>query len=251
MIIAITGPIAAGKDLVLNLLQDKLNPEIILDADKIGKFIVENNFYKISNIFNIKDLTELSNLVFNDFSKFLEYNSFIHPILASKLRKILLNIILSSSILSFPTLDNKTGLIKNLIKNKNLDYKITIVNCALLYLFRLDFFCDIILFVDSDKEIRVKRIMERNCLTYNDSKKRVEFQENVENYERIREIFKIKSFSKYIPAKDISMKNILKNDILKNGQYKFSPEIYYITNNDDIENLKMKIDYFLQIYNIF
>lgn len=190
MIIGIYGPIASGKDEAVKILNEILNSNIslIIDADKFGKFVVENNFNRISNIFNVKNLYELSNLVFSDFSTFINYNNFIHPILSSKLRIILENQILKGE-------------------------KIILLNCALLFRFKLEFFCDKIFYIDAEKELKIERLIKRNKITKEEAEKRIDFQERIENYKRIQEICKF-----YISSK-----------------------IHFIKNNENIEVLKEKV----------
>jgi len=179
MIIGITGPIASGKDLIISFFQ-KMNC-IIIDADKIGKFIVESNFNKIAKIYNVTNFKELGELIFSDFRIFENYNKLIHPILSKKIREILINF----------------------IKNKeNFKKEILILNCALLFLFKLEAFCDLIIFADCDSEIRKNRLINRNKISLFEATNRIEFQEKIENFQRIRENININKKVIYIKNED-------------------------------------------------
>jgi dephospho-CoA kinase len=255
MIIGITGPIASGKDEVVNILSEILNSNppfnlfnnitAIIDADKIGKFVVENNFSKISCIFNVKNFTELSNLVFSDFLIFSKYNSFIHPILSSRLREILINQKKENKRESqeyFNEYDKKyNSKYDNEYDDKyNNKYdNIILVNCALLYLLRLDLFCDKIIFIDSEKDVRINRLINRNNIEIKDAEKRVFFQEKVENYETIRKFFKIKNTDKFYESPTSIFENIT------TLQYK--QKIFYLKNDEDLVKLKEKLKKIVQI----
>ncbi len=160
MIIGITGPIASGKDTIISLFESE--KPIIIDADRIGKYIVRSNFEKISNIYKVNDIFDLSRLVFSDYEIFQNYNEFIHPILIKKLKE--------------PMIKNKDSNNESLI----------VLNCALLFLFKLEFFCDKIIFIDADKQIRKNRLINRNGLSEKEAAIRIEFQNRLENYEKIK-----------------------------------------------------------------
>lgn len=234
MIIGITGPIAAGKDIFIrnfikfidkknhlnsNNQHSNRNVSLIIDADKIGKFIVESNFAKISKIFSVSSMNELSKFVFSDFNNFLSYNSFIHPILSEKLRKILINIKQGQ------ILDKSFNYLEQDTKDK-----IIILNCALLFLFKLDFFCDLIIFIDAEKQERLNRIAKRNGLSKEDAIKRLEFQEKIENYNKIRQIY-VETF--YV--KDFDKKNSYEKNIENH-------KLIYIENSNNIEKLNEQIE---------
>ncbi|MCR4422654.1 MAG: dephospho-CoA kinase [Exilispira sp.] len=239
MIIGITGPIASGKDEVVNFLIEKFNLNYssnfsntiskIIDADKVGKFIVENSFTKISSIFNVKNIAEISNLVFSDFLIFSKYNSLIHPILSSKLREILIN-----QKIRIEKTDQKS---KNKKENHKFD-DIILINCALLFLFRLEFFCDKIIFIDSKRELRIDRLIKRNNISINEAERRVDFQEKIENYEKIR--------MNFITKMNINIKSI---DVSKNiNGSKKNTKIYYLRNDENLKNL---IDTLKEIFNSY
>ncbi len=231
MIIGITGPIASGKDIFINILSEKLyenstinqfTNQLTIDADKFGKFLVENNLNKIMKTFKAKSLSELSELVFSDFDSLLKYNNFIHPILSAQLRNILLKIKINEKNKE-QIFYQKTDTQKlNTLKKDNLQSSnnIILINCALLYLFKLDFFCDKIIFIDANKDIRLERLIKRNNLSYDMAEKRITFQEKIENYEKIRKIAK--------------HQKLCLNDFSKNFYYK---KLIYYNNNADLNKL--------------
>lgn len=231
MIIGITGPIASGKDIFINILSEKLyenstklqfTNQLTIDADKFGKFLVENNLNKIMKTFNTKSLSELSELVFSDFDSLLKYNNFIHPILSARLRKILLKIKIdekqNEQIFYQKTDTQRLNTLRK--DNQHLSNNIILLNCALLYLFKLDFYCDKIIFIDANKDIRLERLIKRNNLSYDIAEKRIVFQEKIENYEKIREIAK----QQKLYLNDFSM-------------ISYDKKLIYYNNNSDLNKI--------------
>jgi len=123
MIIGLTGNIGSGKSTVANMFK-KLGATII-DADKIGHEILQNECYeKVIQAFGKQILNQdlsinrekLSNIVFSNPDKLKKLNSIMHPVMTNKIR--------------------------NMINNSN-----TIIEAALLFEMKLNKFCNKIIVV--------------------------------------------------------------------------------------------------------
>ncbi|RKX64484.1 dephospho-CoA kinase [candidate division TA06 bacterium] len=153
MKIGIAGPIASGKSLVASQLSECLHiPKI--DADKIGHEIIEtfeikeklkNEFGKSIIVDEKIDRKMLGKIVFSDKSKLTALNNIFY----SPFRKRIL---------------------KELSDNDDV-----ILEMAILHQYRLENFLDTILFVTAKKELRVKRLIEKE-LPKEEALKRINVQ---------------------------------------------------------------------------
>lgn len=163
-IIGLTGGIATGKSTVTNLLVE--NGFKVIDADKIAREVVEVNcpaYKDIVEEFGTKVLNEdfiidrkkLGDIIFNDKEEREKLNSIVHPRVFYEM--------------------------KNRISSYCGDEQVIFLDIPLLIeglnLFKKnDINIDEIWLVYTDEEIQIKRLMQRDKLSYEDAKKRIDSQ---------------------------------------------------------------------------
>lgn len=163
-IIGITGGIATGKSTVTNFLIDKGYK--VIDADKIAREVVEKGeiaYDEIVNYFgnNILkkdgsiDRKKLGEIIFNDQNKRTKLNSIVHPQVIKKIKENINLYSKNNNILfvDIPLLIEKVEYFKdnNLVFNE----------IWLVYL---------------KEEEQIKRLIKRDKISLNDSKKRINAQ---------------------------------------------------------------------------
>jgi len=157
--VAITGNIASGKSTVQNYLKDKGFK--VIDTDDIAKIVREENADIIKKEFSNYDITDndkistkkLGNLIFKDNELRSKLDSILHPLIFEKLEKFF-------------------------IENHN--EKIVFVGIPLLFECNKQNMFDKIIFVQSDDEIRLKRLMSRNNFTKEEALTRINAQNQQE-----------------------------------------------------------------------
>ena len=164
MIIGLTGGIASGKSTVSKYLAEKGFK--VYDADKIAKDISEKKLVQEEIILNFGDkiLTEdgkvdrkkLKEIVFADKDKLKKLNAIIHPKVIDFYREL---------------------------KEKNTDETI-IFDVPLLFEIGIDKFCDKILVVIPDYDVKLNRIVERDNIDKKLASKIIKSQ--ISNEERIK-----------------------------------------------------------------
>ena len=155
-IIGLTGVIASGKTEVTNYLR-KQNIKVI-DADEINRDILNpsNQYYeelysKIHNAFptstinNIIDKRKLREIIFNNSEKRITLERIVYPII----KKIIIKEI---KLEKFDIIDNTKP-------------KLMFVSAPLLLESGFDALCTDLVIIDVDKDIQIKRIMERDNVT--------------------------------------------------------------------------------------
>ncbi len=156
-LIGITGGIATGKSVVAGLIKTKGYP--VIDADKVGHQVLEMESVKKTLIKEFGDILDphekvdrkkLGDIVFEDREKLKVLNGILHP--------KMVNVILK-----------KSEEIKEL--NKEI-----FVEAAVLFEMGLDKHTDFIVVTDCPDEMRIERLMKRDRLSFNEAKKRVNFQ---------------------------------------------------------------------------
>ena len=163
-IVGLTGGIATGKSTVTNLLVE--NGFKVIDADKIAREVVEVNcpaYKDIVEEFGTKVLNEdftidrkkLGDIIFNDKEEREKLNSIVHPRVFYEM--------------------------KNRISSYCGDEQVIFLDIPLLIeglnLFKKnDINIDEIWLVYTDEEIQIKRLMQRDKLSYEDAKKRIDSQ---------------------------------------------------------------------------
>lgn len=154
MIVGITGCPGSGKSILAGSLQKKGWDKI--DADVMGKELVENSPEILSDLCmkfgkdilsenNMLDRRLLGKRAFNDKDSIEKLNEIVHPALIKELKKRIAD-----------------------KKQNNIN---TIVDCALIFEWKIETEFDIIICVASDEEKRIKRIAERDKRSFQDIKK--------------------------------------------------------------------------------
>ncbi len=162
MIIGLTGGIASGKSTVSSYLSEL--GAAIIDSDKIAHSVLKDPFAynRIVSKFgsNILDDNAMINrsylgeIVFNNPGKRKELEKITHPLIISKIHK---------KIEEF--------------QKKN---RIVILDAPLLFEVNLDKIVDQTWVVYVDKKTQIKRLMNRNDLSYEEAKTRIESQLSLE-----------------------------------------------------------------------
>ena len=149
--VGITGNIASGKSQVEKIIKNK--GFLVYDLDLISHDLLVNNKDVKSQIikhFKTIDRKSLGEIIFNNPIKKKELENIVHP----KLKEFCLNVF-------------------------NQETDIIFISGALLYEANFDTLFDKIIYVDSKKETRLKRLMERNSLNETQAKTRIESQNTI------------------------------------------------------------------------
>lgn len=160
MIIGLTGSIASGKSTVANMLKEYGLP--IVDADVVARLVVEPGtptLQKIVEAFGEEALNEdgsmnrqkVGSIIFHDEEKRKELNSIIHPAIRQEM------------------LRQRDEHVEN-------GAKAVIMDIPLLFESKLEHFVEKILVVSVSEETQLNRLMERNQLTVEDAKARIQSQ---------------------------------------------------------------------------
>ncbi len=153
-IIGITGGSGTGKSAVSQLFKEK--GALILDADKIYKETIKPGMPALSEIeknFGENVILQngelnrpaLAKIVFNSESKLHKLDAITHKYIIAKMKE-------------------------QIKKSKD---KIIIIDAPTLFESGLNGICDVTIGVLAEKDIRIKRIMERDSLTENAAKERI------------------------------------------------------------------------------
>jgi len=162
MVIGITGSIATGKSVVTKYLRSK--GVQVIDADEIvhDLYLQEDIIQEIGHRFGnelIKnkkvDRKKLGEIIFNNPSKRKELNSFIHPLVASKIIEA-------------------TKAYKNTYGN------LVFVEIPLLYEEGLEYLCDKIIVVYVPVDIQVTRLMLRDKIAEDYANKKIAASMDIE-----------------------------------------------------------------------
>jgi dephospho-CoA kinase len=142
--LGLTGNICSGKSEVEKIIENKGLK--VIDLDKISHKLLENNS-EIYEHFKTLNRKEIAQIVFSDIKekKFLE--NIIHPLLYDFI-----------------------------LDEFKKDYDIIVISGALIYEAEFDKLFDKIIFVDAPYEIRLQRLIKRNNLSMDESKKRLNCQ---------------------------------------------------------------------------
>jgi dephospho-CoA kinase len=152
-LIGLTGNIASGKSTVGKILLEHGFP--VIEADRIGWKILEREEVKKEITASIGDCIEkdkierkrLGRLVFSDKGLLRKLNSIVHPPLIDELQR-------------------------EIEHTKN---SVIVLNAALLFEWGIEGWCDVIILVMTDRESRIKRLMESN-LTKEEAIQRIDSQ---------------------------------------------------------------------------
>ncbi|MCH7690433.1 MAG: dephospho-CoA kinase [candidate division Zixibacteria bacterium] len=166
MLIGITGQIGAGKTTAANIL--KAMGAVVIDADKIGRKVVETNpklIQKLARAFGPQILTPMGNLrrkktaelAFSSEKNRKLLNSLVHPYLLRELKK---------------------QIKRNLDKNK-----VIVIDAALLLDWKLDNVVDLTLVIGCSKEKRMTRLLKKG-LSKSDALARMKSQLPFRDYQK-------------------------------------------------------------------
>jgi len=172
MLIGITGQIGAGKTTAANIL--KAMGAVVIDADKIGRKVIENSprlIQKLARAFGPQILTptgilrrkKTAEIAFSSEKNRKLLNSLVHPYLLRELKKQ----------------------IKRNISKK----KVIVIDAALLLDWKLDNIVDLTLVIGCSKEKRMTRLLKRG-LSRSDALARMKSQLPFRDYqERADRVF--------------------------------------------------------------
>ena len=167
-IIGLTGGIASGKSTISAMLKEL--GAAVIDVDLVGRDVLCQGgiaYNKIIENFGSEILMQdgrvnrkkLGNIVFSDADKLKLLNEITHPAIIQKVREIIGEV-------------NK--------QNKD----VIVVDAAILIEMGLDKFVDCVWLVAVDTETQLKRVMERDKLSYTDALNRIHAQ--MTNEERMQ-----------------------------------------------------------------
>lgn len=149
IVIGITGGVGCGKSAVLEVLKNNYDAAVI-EADKVGHIVIEPNgtaYDKVVNIFGADILDNadtdkpfinrkaLADIVFKDKEKLTLLNSIIHPAVKEYIKLFIYN-------------------------EESKGTKYIVVEAALLIEAGYRDICDIFWYIRTNKDIRIKRLME-------------------------------------------------------------------------------------------
>ena len=148
--VAVTGNIGSGKTTFVKFLAEKGYP--VIQADDVSKDILANDpdvKEKIIDTFGADafvgtkiNKTYLSKQIFSDSKKLKKINSILHPLVREK--------------------------IESISKNYFLTNNIVFVEVALVYESKIESMFDFIVLITSDKDLRIKRVIESNKMSEKD-----------------------------------------------------------------------------------
>lgn len=167
MVIGLTGQTGAGKSTVSKVFAK--NGFAIINADLVARQVVEKGspcLAEITDIFGEKIISEdgtldrkaLGSIVFSDKTKLEMLNSIIYPYITGEI-------------------------LRQIREYSDNDEKLILLDAPTLFESRADDFCEIIISVIADSDIREKRIIARDSLTSEQAKKRMNSQLDEEFFE--------------------------------------------------------------------
>lgn len=157
-VLGLTGGIACGKSTISNYLKKLGIP--VIDADECSRVVVEkgsNGLEKLTEIFGNKILENdgtlnrkaLGQIVFSDSEQLSLLNSVMEPLIREEISR-------------------------RMNQEKNADF--VVLDAPLLIEQHYDKICDFIMTVDVPKEIQLERLIERDKLSEDEAKSRIESQ---------------------------------------------------------------------------
>lgn len=167
MIVGLTGQTGAGKSTVSRIFAD--NGFSVINADMVARDVVEKgsrclaeieDFFgnQVINSDGTLDRKALANIVFSDKSKLEMLNTITYPYITS-------------------------SILKKIRYHASKDEKLILLDAPTLFESRADDFCEIIISVLADPDIREKRIICRDGLTAEQARKRMDSQFDDEFFE--------------------------------------------------------------------
>lgn len=168
MVVGLTGQTGAGKSTVSKIFEE--NGFAVINADIVARQVVEKGcpcLDELTDFFGEGILNEtgelnrrvLGDIVFNDQKKLEILNSITYPYITAEI-------------------------FERIKKYKDEGEKFILLDAPTLFESRADDFCDLIISVIAHEEIREKRIMERDGLTHEQAKSRMNSQHTEEFFKK-------------------------------------------------------------------
>lgn len=177
-VVGITGSIACGKSFVAKTLKD-LGYSVV-DTDKISHLLTADGSYANKELASdfpeaVKDgrlnRAILGQIVFNDKTRRLRLNQILHPLIYKITKE---------------KIEENDGII--------------FIDVPLMFEAHFDTLCDKIICVYTDKDTQIKRLMERDRLSYDDAQKKINSQMPLEE-KMARSDFLLKSEEDFFDTK--------------------------------------------------
>ncbi len=160
-IIGLTGPIGSGKSTVSKILKNK--GACIVDADEVAREVVEKDQPALKELIKrfgdsiIKeegslDRRALGKIVFGDEQKRRDLNQIVHPYIIERIERAMIRFLNDPSPM------------------------VLVIDAALLFETGLHQKVDQVWYVDADEEVRVRRILDRDAISYEDALARIKAQ---------------------------------------------------------------------------
>ena len=149
--IALTGNIASGKSYIEGCLKNKGFKTLCLD-DVTKKIYTDDSVFqeKLAEIFNTSDINEISKVVFDDKRRMRKLENLIYP----KIIDLMLNFF-----------------------NENLNENFVFVSAPMLFEAGFEKYFDKVIYIKSDENIRLERLLKRNNYSVEYAKKRIKSQQ--------------------------------------------------------------------------
>lgn len=178
IVLGITGGIGSGKSTVSSILKQK--GAAVIDADVISREVVmprQKALEELTDAFgpNILDdwgqlnRKKLAEIVFNDSEKLQKLNSIVHKYVAERIK------------------DN----VKEQLQEKK---NIIVIDAPIPIKTGFLDLCQQVWTVTADRELRIKRVMERNGMSYEEAVSRVNSQIDEQEYIKIADIVIINNY---------------------------------------------------------
>jgi len=172
VIIGVTGGIGSGKSTVSSILRDF--GAVVIDADLISRQVVmpgEKALEELTEFFGKSILDEcgrlqrkkLADIVFNNREKLEKLNGIVHKYVADKIKV-------------------------NVKEQLNKNTKIIVIDAPIPIKSGFLDLCHQVWTVSADKELRIRRIMKRSEMTYEEALSRIKSQLSEQEYLKIADI---------------------------------------------------------------
>lgn len=160
MVVGLTGQTGAGKSTVSKTFAE--NGFSVINADNIARIVVEKGTKCLaeiqdvfgSNVINSDgtlDRKALASIVFSDKKKLEMLNSITYPYITGEI-------------------------LKEIRRHSCRGEKLILLDAPTLFESRADDFCELIISVVADQDMREERIIQRDCLTADEARKRMNSQ---------------------------------------------------------------------------
>lgn len=159
-VVGLTGQTGAGKTTISKIFSD--NGYMVIDADKVARKVVEkgsNCLYEIEELFGREvlnadgtlDRKALAAIVFTDKTKLETLNTIMHPYITKEILRMIK-------------------------ENSNKGVKLILLDAPTLFESHADDFCEIIISVLADENVREQRIIARDNISHEQARQRMDSQ---------------------------------------------------------------------------